>query len=156
MRAAGTLRVDVAGPSSGTLRYEAAASATVLGGDVVFACLGGRAHDAQAGWAAAPGSWTCGVDALVAGFRTTGQPVDAWSPRLILDTGVVERTSVAADEQWRWTYEGRSSVVGGVVRAELVSDPVTGRISSARRTDPTGTTTYAFTYEASFPPIAIP
>jgi hypothetical protein len=156
IRDAVRVTVRVTGPSPGTLRYEPEASATVIGGSLVFVCRDSSAYDGQNGFRQVPGTWTCGVAALVSGFRTTGQPLDAWSQTLPLDTNVNETTQVLPDGRWRWAYQGRNPVFGGQIRAEVIVDPATGRIVSASRTDPTGTTTYLLDYAASFPPIIVP
>jgi hypothetical protein len=156
IRNAGRVSVRVTGPSPGTLRYEPDASATVIGGSIVFVCRDSAAYDGQNGFRQVPGTWACGVAALVSGFRTTGQPLGAWSPSLPLDTNVNETVQVLPDGTWRWAYQGRNPVFGGQIRAEVIVDPATGRVTSGSRTDPTGKTTYSLDYAASFPTIVVP
>lgn len=153
---AGRVEVTVAGPSPGRLRYQPTASATVIGGDPTFVCVDGAAYDGQSGWDSVPGSWTCGVEALVRGFRTIGQPLDAWSSALPADAEIDEETAlVGADLDWRWSYRARSPFAGQV-KTVLVVDPATGRILSARRIDAAGETEYRFDYASSFPAIEAP
>jgi hypothetical protein len=127
----------------------------VIDGDVVFVCRDGKAYDGQSGWMEVPGDWTCGTGALAAGFRLTGQPLDAWGPSLPPDEAIVESV-VVADGLWRWEYRGRNPFAGGAVRTSVVLDPATGQIRSASRSDPTGDTTYGISYRESFPSIAVP
>jgi hypothetical protein len=155
MTAADAVSVRIQGPSPGELRYEPAASATVIDGEPTFVCRGGRAYDGQSGWLAAPGDWTCGPGALVRGFRTIGQPLDAWNETLPMDAGIRERIDLLSSGRWRWTYRA-SSPFAGQVTTRVVVDPATGRIASASRADDAGETDYAFDYGADFPPIAIP
>lgn len=152
----GRLRIRVIGPSPGELRYQPAASATVVDGAVVFVCLGGRAYDGQSGFTEVPGDWRCGTDALVRGFRLAGQPLDAWSSDLPLDQGISEAVEALPDGTWRWTYRATNPVFGGEVRATVVVDPSTGEIRSASRRDPTGDTTYGISYREAFPEIRLP
>ncbi len=156
VRDAGRLRLRVIGPAPGELRYVDDASATVIGGNLVFVCSGSAAFDGQSGWSELSGKWTCGVDALVAGFRRTGQPLDAWSERLMADEGIIERLELPGDGTWRWSYRGRSPYAGGEVRTVVVLDPMTGQLRSAQRSDPTGDTTYGISYSEVFPAIAVP
>ncbi len=153
--AAGTLEIDITGVTAGTLRYEADASATAIEGVVGFVCVDGRAYDGQSGFTTLPGTWTCGPPALTAGFRSIGQPTDAWSRDIPTDRArrhsVVEHGST-----WTWRYEATSPYLGGAVAASVTIDRATGRITAARRTDPTGVTRYAFRYGATFPPIVVP
>ncbi len=143
------------GPSPGVLRYEPTASATAIDGKLTFVCVDSQALDGQSGWLPVPGDWTCGPDALVRGFRSIGQPLDAWSPGLPKDSAIKETTETMKDGHWRLTYRARSPY-GGSVTTRIVVDPTTGRIASASRSDSTGTTAYAFDYEATFPAIAAP
>jgi hypothetical protein len=156
IRSSGRLRVRVIGPAPGELLYELNASATAIDGEVVFVCRDGQAFDGQSGWIEVPGSWTCGADALVAGFRTTGQPLDAWSPELPPDEDIEETLTVAADGTWRWDYSARNPFAGGRVRTIVILDAATGQIRSASRLDPTGETTYGISYSTSFPAIRVP
>ena len=153
---AGRLRLRVIGPAPGELRYVEKASATAIGGEVVFVCSGGTAYDGQSGWMAVPGAWSCGVDALVAGFRLTGQPLDAWSAELSPDEEIMERVELLGDGTWRWSYRGRSPFAGGLVRTMIVVDPASGQLRSASRSDPTGQTTYGISYAEAFPAIVVP
>ena len=146
---------ELAGPNAGTLRYEADASATVIEGVVGFVCLGGRAYDGQSGFTAIPGSWTCGAAALVAGFRTIGQPLDAWNATLPSDDARRETVTVRGNT-WTWSYRATSPYYGGRVTAVVTLDRTSLRVTAARREDPTGVTTYAFRYRASFPAIVVP
>jgi len=153
--AAGRVAVVVRGPSSGEIRYEAAASATAIDGQVTFVCHGGRAWDGQSGFAEVPGTWTCGSDALVRGFRLMGQPLDAWSPELPSDQRIRETVTVSGG-RWTWTYRATSPTAGGAVATTVSLDLASGRITAAARTDPVGRTIYAVGYEASFPEITQP
>jgi len=155
IRGAGRLEVAIAGPNAGTLRYEADASATVIEGVIGFVCLGHRAYDGQSGFTAIPGSWTCGAAALVAGFRTIGQPLDAWNATLPSDDAQRESVTVRGDT-WTWSYRATSPFYGGRVTAVVTLDRQTLRVTAARREDPTGVTTYTFRYRADFPAIAVP
>jgi hypothetical protein len=153
----GRLVVVVAGPASGELRFTADASATMLDGEPIFICTGGRAFDGQGGFARLPGRWTCGVDAFIRGFRTVGQPVDAWSNELNLDRTVRERYDIRDDGDWRLRYRAENPVLGrGEITVTLVVRPTTGRIVSATREDPLGRTRWTLTYGASFPDIRVP
>lgn len=153
---AGRLRIRVIGPSPGELRYEPERSATVIDGSVVFVCTGGAAYDGQSGFAVVPGEWTCGAQALVAGFRRTGQPLDAWGPGLPDDSEIRESVALAEDGTWRWDYAAVNPFAGGDVRTTVSIDPATGEIRSASRRDPVGSTTYGISYQERFPPIALP
>lgn len=155
LRAAGHLRIEVVGPSAGELRYEAEASATAQDGTLVFVCIGGKAYDGQSGWAEVPGSWTCGAEAIVNGFRTLGQPIDAWSADLPADSGIEETIALTPEGLWVWTYRA-ASPFSGKVSTIVTLDPTTGWIVSAGRTDDTGETTYGISYAETFPPIAKP
>ncbi len=155
IRAAGTLEVGIAGPNAGTLRFEPDASATVIEDVVGFVCVGGRAYDGQSAFTRLPGRWTCGAPALVAGFRSIGQPIDAWNATIPTDNARRERLRVDGD-RWTWTYRASSPFYGGAVTATVVLDRATRQVVEARRTDPTGATTYDFRYGADFPPIAVP
>lgn len=155
IRAAGRLEVAITGPNAGTLRYEADASATVIEGVVGFVCLARRAYDGQSGFTAIPGSWTCGAAALVAGFRTIGQPLDAWNATLPSDDAQRESVTVKGNT-WTWSYRATSPYYGGRVTAVVTLDRQTLRVTAATREDPTGVTTYTFRYRAAFPAIAIP
>jgi hypothetical protein len=155
VREARRVEVEIAGPNAGTLRFQATASATVIEGVVGFVCTGGRAYDGQSGFTTLPGKWTCGVKALTAGFRAIGQPADAWSSTIPTDRN--RRESVVEGQgTWTWRYSASSPYLGGAVAATVTLDRATGRITAARRTDPTGTTRYSFQYEADFPPITVP
>jgi len=154
---AGHLRITVIGPSPGVLRYQPDASATVADGKVVFVCLGGRAWDGQGGsFVAVPGAWSCGADALIDGFRHSGQPVDAWSRDLPADQSIVEQVILEPDGRWRWEYHARSLAFGGSVTTTVWVDPAGGRILDARRSDPTGETRYGISYSEPLPPIVAP
>lgn len=156
LAAAKHLQVTVAGPNPGMLRFEPAASATIVHGRVGFICLDGAAFDGQSAFARVPGTWRCGADALVSGFRLIGQPADSWSATSPTDASITESVGVAANGSWTWSYAGTSVFLGGKVTARVSVDATSGRILSARRVDPTGTTTYAFDYTVTFPPLAIP
>lgn len=155
LRQSKTLVVDIRGPNDGTLRFEPAASATVIEGVVGYVCLGGRSYDGQSGFAAVPGRWTCGADALVEGFRHIGQPIDAWNTTIPSDQKRRESVTVAGDT-WTWRYRATSPFYGGAVETVVTLDRSSGRITAATRTDPTGTTRYGFRYGARFPKIAVP
>ncbi len=150
------LEVTVRGPNPGTLRYEPTASATIVDGAVGFLCKGGVAYDGQSGFAAVPGKWQCGAAALAAGFRTMGQPTDAWNATNPTDTAITESVTSAADGSWTWSYRATSAYYGGPVAASARLVPASGRLLAASRTDPTGDTTYTFAYGAAFAPLAIP
>ena len=154
----GRLSIAVRGGEfAAELRYEPSASATVVDGSLQFVCRAGRAYDGQAGFSELDGRWVCGSDALVRGFRTMGQPVDAWSPDLPLDGTVRETYDALDDGSWRWRYRAENPILGeGQIRVSVVIDSTTGRILTASRSDPLGTTTWTPTYGASFPSIAVP
>lgn len=155
IRDAGRLEITIDGPAAAALRFEPAASATVVDGVVGFVCVGGRAYDGQSAFTRLPGSWTCGADALVAGFRGIGQPIDAWNRTIPTDTRRAE--SVVVDGgRWTWRYRATSPFYGGAVSASVTLDPATRRVVAASRRDPTGETRYTFRYGADFPPIAVP
>ncbi len=155
IRAARRLEVGIVGPTLGTMRFQADASATVIDGVIGSVCLAGRAYDGQSGFTALPGRWTCGADALVAGFRHIGQPIDAWNATVPSDTARRE-TVVVRGATWTWEYRAMSAYLGGAVTASVTLDRASGRITSARRADPTGATRYTFHYGAPFPSIAVP
>jgi hypothetical protein len=156
LTAGGRIRLIAAGPSPGEIRYEPTASASMLDGHAVFVCLEGVAYDSQNLWEPVPGVWSCGAKALRQGFRELGQPLEAWSPALEPNTGILERVRVDADGTWLWDYSADSPQYGGRVTATVRLDPATGRILSAVRDDPIGRSGYTFEYGASFPPIALP
>jgi len=156
LTAARHLQVTASGPSPGVLRFEPSASATMVNGTVVFVCIGGAAYDGQSGFARVPGKWTCGAGALVSGFRQIGQPADSWSANSPGDASITESVTVGSDRSWTWAYTGISPFLGGRITARVSLDPATGRIRTAQRTDPTGTTTYAFDYVRTFPALAVP
>ena len=153
---AGRLRVRVIGPAPGELRYQPDRSATAIDGLVVFVCIDGRAYDGQSGFTELPGTWTCGPEALVRGFRQAGQPLDAWNAELPPDQGIEETIALEPDGTWRWGYRARSLFAGGEVLTTVMLDPAIGQIRSASRTDPTGDTTYGLSYTEPFPDIALP
>lgn len=155
IRDAGRLVVVIDGPAAGSLRFEPAASATVIDDTVGFVCVDRRAYDGQSAFTALPGSWTCGAAALVAGFRGIGQPIDAWNRTIPTDTRRAESV-VVQDGRWTWRYRATSPYYGGAVSASVTLDPRTRRVVEASRKDPTGATRYAFDYGADFPPIAVP
>lgn len=152
---AGGLEVEIAGPNAAVLRFTQRTSATVVDGVVGFVCVGGRAYDGQSGFTALPGAWTCGAPALVSGFRSIGQPIDAWSDTLPVDRGRSESVA-AAGGRWTWRYRATSPYYGGAVSATVTIDAATGRVVAARREDPTGGTRYTFHYGVEFPPITVP
>ncbi len=156
LTAARHLEVTVTGPNPGVLRFEPAGSATVVAGKVAFVCVHGIAYDGQLGFARVPGSWQCGAAALVGGFRGIGQPADSWSPGSPRDSAIGETVSAGSAGSWTWAYSGTSPFLGGRVTARLSLDPSSGRILAGRRTDPTGTSTYTFDYDRTFPPITVP
>ncbi len=155
LRRGKTLVVEIRGPNDGTLRFEPAASATVIEGVVGYVCLGGRSYDGQSGFAAVPGRWTCGADALVEGFRHIGQPIDAWNATIPSDEKRREKVTVVGNT-WTWRYRATSPFYGGAVDTVVTLDRSSGRITGATRTDPTGTTRYSFRYGVRFPKIAVP
>lgn len=155
IRSAGRVEVDITGPNTGSLRFEPDASATVIDDVVGFVCVGGRAYDGQSAFTRLPGRWTCGAPALVAGFRSIGQPIDAWNATIPTDSRRRERLTVDGD-RWTWTYRATSPYYGGAVSATVVLDRASRRVVEARRTDPTGATTYDVRYGVDFPPIAVP
>jgi len=151
---AGSLEVAIGG-SDATLRFEPTASATAIDGVVGFVCMNRRAYDGQSGFTALPGTWTCGPGALSAGFRAIGQPADAWNDDIPTDRA--RRESVVGDDSiWTWRYGATSPYVRGEVTASVTVDRATGRVTAARRTDPTAVTRYTFRYGADFPPIKVP
>jgi hypothetical protein len=156
LTAARHLQVTASGPSPGVLRFEPSASATMVNRTIVFVCIGGAAYDGQSGFARVPGKWTCGAGALVSGFRQIGQPADSWSPSSPGDASITESVTVGSDGSWTWAYTGISAFLGGRITARVSLDPATERIRTAQRTDPTGTTTYAFDYVRAFPALAVP
>jgi hypothetical protein len=151
---AGTLEITIGG-STATFRFEPRASATAVEGVLGFVCVHGRAYDGQSGFTALSGTWTCGPEALAAGFRAIGQPADAWNDDIPTDRG--RRESVVEDgSTWTWRYGATSPYVGGDVTASVTIDRATGRVTTARRIDPTGVTRYTFRYGVDFPTIAVP
>jgi hypothetical protein len=128
----------------------------MVNGTIVFVCIGGAAYDGQSGFARVPGKWTCGAGALVSGFRQIGQPADSWSANSPGDASITESVTVGPDGSWTWAYTGISAFLGGRITGRVSLDPATDRIRAAQRTDPTGTTTYAFDYARTFPALAIP
>jgi hypothetical protein len=156
LTAAKHVEVTVTGSNPGILRYEAKASATMVNGTIVFVCIGGAAYDGQSGFARVPGKWACGAGALVSGFRQIGQPADSWSASSPGDGSITESVTVGPDGSWTWAYTGISAFLGGRITARVSLDPATNRIRTAHRTDPTGTTTYAFDYARTFPALAVP
>ena len=156
LAAARHLQVTASGPSPGVLRFEPSASATMVNGTIVFVCIGGAAYDGQSGFARVPGRWTCGAGALVSGFRQIGQPADSWIANSPGDASITESVTVGSNGSWTWAYTGISPFLGGGITARVSLDPATGRIRTAQRTDPTGTTTYAFDYAGAFPALAVP
>jgi hypothetical protein len=154
--AAKRLQVTVAGPNPGVLRFEPAASATIVDGQVGFICLDGAAFDGQSGFTRVPGTWECGVDALINGFRHIGEPADSWNATSPTDAGITESVGVAADGTWTWSYAGTSAFLGGRVTARVSLDARSGRILVARRVDPIGVTTYSFDYTVTFATLAVP
>lgn len=157
VRDAGRLEVGFTapGPATGALRYEATASATVIEGVIGYVCVGGRAYDGLSGFTRVPGSWSCGAKALRAGFRTIGQPLDAWNATLPTDRNIRETVTISGST-WTWRYRATSPSYGGTVTASVTLDAETRRITAARRVDPIGTTRYTFDYGADFPRIAVP
>jgi hypothetical protein len=155
VRDAGRLEVGIDGPAAGALRFEPAASATVIDDVVGFVCVKGRAYDGQSAFTALPGSWTCGSRALVAGFRGIGQPIDAWNRTIPTDTARRESLDVDGG-RWTWRYRATSPYYGGAVSATVTLDAATRRVIAASRKDPTGSTRYTFDYGADFAPIAVP
>ena len=156
LTAARHLQVTASGPSPGVLRFEPSASATMVNGTIVFVCVGGAAYDGQSGFARVPGKWTCGAGALASGFRQIGQPADSWSANSPGDASITESVTVGSDGSWTWAYTGISAFLGGRITARVSLDPATDRIRTAQRTDPTGTSTYAFDYVRTFPALAVP
>jgi hypothetical protein len=152
---AGAVAVMIEGPSPGELRYEPTASATIIDGRPTFVCIDGQALDGQSGWLAVPGEWTCGVPALIRGFRSIGQPLDAWTPSLPKDSGIREAIAMTDEGRWRWTFRA-SSPFAGSVTTRVTVEPGSGRIVAATRTDDVGRTDYTIDYDAGFPPIAVP
>jgi hypothetical protein len=122
----------------------------------VFVCRDGQAFDGQSAWMQLPGSWKCGRQALVNGFRLTGQPLDAWSDALPADSAISETVAHGDPGTWRWAYRARNPFVGGDVQTTVVLDARTGQIRSAERVDPVGRTTYGISYVEAFGRIAVP
>lgn len=156
LAAAEHLQVTSTGSNPGMLRFEPSASATISGGKVAFVCVNGAAYDGQSGFAQVAGTWQCGADALVGGFRHIGEPADSWNASSPGDAAITETVAQAAGGTWTWTYAATSVFLGGKVTARVTLDPASGRILAARRGDPTGTTTYAFDYAVTFPALAVP
>jgi hypothetical protein len=156
LTAAGHLQVTISGPNPGVLRYQPTASATLANGQIGFVCVGGAAFDGQSGFARVPGAWVCGAGALVSSFRKIGEPADSWNAASPTDAAITESVGVASDGTWTWSYGGTSVFLGGKVSVRVSLDPKSGRILTARRVDPTGTTTYAFDYSLAFPALAVP
>lgn len=156
LTAAGHLQVTISGPNPGVLRYQPAASATLASGQIGFVCVGGAAYDGQSGFARVPGPWVCGAGALVSSFRKIGEPADSWNASSPTDAAITESVGMASDGSWTWSYAGTSVFLGGKVSVRVSLDPKSGRILTARRVDPTGTTTYAFDYSLAFPVLAVP
>lgn len=150
------LQVTIAGPNPGVLRFQPSASATIVGGRVVFVCVNGAAFDGQSAFARVPGTWACGVSALVSSFRQIGQPADSWNETSPTDSAITEAVTVAADGTWTWAYAATSGFYGGRVTVTVRLDPNSGRILAARRVDPTGVTAYTFDYDVRFPALAVP
>ena len=153
---AGRLRITVIGPAPGVLRYEPTRSATVVDGVVTFVCVDNQAYDGQSGFIALPGAWVCGIEALVQGFRTNGQPLDSWQADFPSAERIVETIAVGQDGRWQWTFQAHDPFVGGDVRTTVISIRPPARSSRRRGSDPVGSTTYGISYSATFPPIALP
>lgn len=156
LSAAGHLQVTISGPNPGVLRYQPSASATIANGQIGFVCVGGAAFDGQSRFARVPGAWVCGAGALVSSFRKIGEPANSWNAASPTDAAITELVSVASDGTWTWSYGGTSVFLGGKVNVRVSLDPKSSRILSARRVDPTGTTTYTFDYSLTFPALAVP
>jgi hypothetical protein len=156
LTAAGHLQVTISGPNPGVLRYQPTASATLANGQIGFVCVGGAAFDGQSGFARVLGAWVCGAGALVSSFRKIGEPADSWNAASPTDAAITESVGVASDGTWTWSYGGTSVFLGGKVSVRVSLDPKSGRILTARRVDPIGTTTYAFDYSLAFPALAVP
>ncbi len=157
IRAAGRLEVGIDGPGDSVLvlRFESDASATVIDGVVGSVCIDRRTYDGQSGFTTLPGRWTCGAAALLAGYRHLGQPIDAWNATVPSDSARAESVTLRGTT-WTWRYRATSAYLGGEVTTSLTLDGETGRITAARRVDPTGVTRYTFRYGADFPPLAVP
>jgi len=156
LKATGRLRVSVVRPDALELRYEPGASASVVGGVITTICIRSAWYDVQGHRASQiRGKWSCGSAALVAAFRKTGQPLEAYNSTLPVYTSIGETVTVQT-KTWRWTFTALSRDLGGTVTTSVVLDAVTGRLLSAQRTDPRGTTQYGFSYTSIFLPIALP
>lgn len=154
-RSAGHLIVTATGASPVVIRYRTDAAIALVEGDVVSLCAGGVSYAGAAGsLGAVPGAWRCGFDALIAGFRMTGSPIDAWSPDFPSEGSEEERVAALDDGRWRWTL----STVGleGDGTATLLFDPASGRLIEGTRKDELGATSWAFDYATRVEPIVAP
>lgn len=153
---AGHLVVTAAGDAPVVVRYLPTASEALVGGDLVSRCIETRSWAGGGGaLAPVPGDWRCGSDALVAGFRATGAPIDAWSPDFPAEGSPAERVSVRGDGRWAWTYEVADGLEGPL-SATLILDPASGRLTEGVRTDASGTTAWTFDYAGAVGPITAP
>ena len=156
MRRAGQVFLMGEGPTDERIQYEPTASAVVIGDAPVVVCIDGIEYEGPNGWQPAQGPFTCGVDALVDGFRSLGFPVGGYSADFEQNKQVKETVSVDPDGRWRWDYTANSPQFSGTVSATVWLDPASGKIVDATRTDPIGKTTWTVDYDATFPPVAVP
>jgi hypothetical protein len=156
LSSAGHLVATAKGASPVVLRFLPDASEALVAGDPVSICVGGTSYQGAGGhFTNVPGTWLCGVDALVTGFRATGGAIDAWNPDFPPGGTVSEKVTVAADGRWHWAFAGRGTMEGDV-DASLVLDPATQRLVGGSRTGELGRTTFAFDYATAVAPIAKP
>ena len=156
MRRAGQTLLTGMGPTNDRIQYEATASASLIGEAPVVVCLDGVEYEGPNGFQPAPGTFSCGVDAFVDGFRSLGFAVAGYTPGFEQNRKVKETVSVASDGRWRWDYSADSPQFSGPVSASVWLDPASGKIVGATRKDPIGKTTWTIDYDATFPPIAAP
>lgn len=153
---AGHLVLTAKGASPVTLRFLPKSSAALVAGDTVSICVAGASWQGASGhFANVSGTWMCGAEALVAGFRATGGPIDAWNPDFPPGGTISEKVSVTSDGRWRWTFAGRGTLEGDV-DASLLLDPVSRRLVGGSRTGELGKTTFSFDYAAPVAPIVAP
>ncbi len=152
----GRLRLIAVRPDQLELRYEPAASSSLVGGTMQSVCLSGKWYDINGFHSTViGGKWVCGTSGLITAFRRSGQPLEAWNSTMLTNSRIKEVVTVEG-KQWRWTYTASSKELGGTVKTTLVLDPITGRLQGGNRVDPRGTTRYTFSYTTIFAPIQLP
>ncbi len=156
LASAGHLVLTAKGASPVVLRFLPKASEALVAGDAVSICVGDASYQGGGGhFADVPGTWICGADALVTGFRATGGPIDAWNPDFPPGGSVTEKVAATTDGRWRWTFAGRGTLEGDV-DGSLLLDPTTQRLIGGTRTGELGKTTYSFDYSTPVAPIVKP